>query len=150
MQMHKTQPSIFLSFQSWGSSWFHSKGKYRFWLRSPMPWMSTMLRESGLSFFSDAQSVEQGRKDLIFQIILSTLNIKLFKFIMQIIYSLTGWSSIDFLYLLRPAGGVWQLLDSQSMLWVFMAHWAFGNGPNCVSVKGSSATWTNKDLTDWS
>lgn len=55
----KLRPQSSWSFQSWGSSVYtilYSKAKYRFWLRSPVLWMSTVLEESLLSFFSGARS----------------------------------------------------------------------------------------------
>lgn len=93
---------------------------------------------SGLSLFSDARSAGTRQEGSYFcrSIISSILNLKLFKFIKQLIYSLTCLNSIGFLYLLRPAVAVWQVLESQSMLWVFMLHWASGSISRCVSVKG--------------
>lgn len=118
---------------------FQSKGRCRFWLMPAMPWTSTVLGWSGLSLFSALDQQEQGRKDLIFvdqSKSLTILSLKLSRFIKQLIYSLTCLNLIGFLYLLRPAAVLWQVLDSQSMLWVFMVRWASGSISSWVSVKG--------------
>lgn len=43
---------------------------------------------------------------------------------------------IGFLYLFRQSVAVWHVLDSQSMLWVFVGHWASGSISSYISVKG--------------